>query len=172
MAYYYSHENLNDFKHGKGSDDAKLSELDIFSPLATQNEVQDVFWEKVYCNDGGLDSSSTEVQFEIKPSIPVISLADSWMEVDVRLQERKADGSIASPTAGTKVAPSNSVLYNLWKDLHIEINGNQVQNTHGLYHLQCYLMLLLNLSFNGLRKWELTGYYDDGNLNQTNPACT
>ena len=116
MAYYYSHENLNNFVHGQGADDARLSELDIFSPLATQNEVQSVFWEKVFCNDGGLDLSQTDVQFDLKPTISVTSLADSWMEVDLRIQQKTDDGS-RNPTKGTKVVPANSVLYNLWKGM-------------------------------------------------------
>ena len=117
MAYYYSHENLNNFVHGQGSDEAQLSELDIFSPLATQKEVESVFWEKVFCNKGGLDASQPDVLFEVKPSIPLISLADSFMEATVQLQKKTDTGS-ENPQATDKVAPSNSVLYNLWKGIY------------------------------------------------------
>ena len=92
----------------------ELSELDIFSAPAIQREVDGVFWDRVYCNESGLEISQNEVIFEIKPSLEVVSLADSYMEIVVRLQKETDDGP-KNPTAAEKVGIANNVMYTIWK---------------------------------------------------------
>ena len=167
-SYYYSHENLNHYVRGQGSSTAQMSELDLFSNLATQKEIESSYWEEIHCGEGGLDLSQNDVTFNIKPSIDMINLADSYMEATVSVQKVSATGS-ENPKEAETVNASNNVLYNLWKDLRIEINGKEIQSTHQLYFIEAYLLLLTNLSTDAMPKWRSAGLYEDEIVSQADP---
>ena len=57
MATHYSHEDLNYSIRSSGSNSVRLSDLDIFSPIAVQDEIEQCSWERVYPQDGSLDDS-------------------------------------------------------------------------------------------------------------------
>ena len=61
------------------------------------------------------------------------------------------------------------MIFLIFIDLTIEINGTQIESTFGLYWLQSYMMLLLSMSTAALGKWEIAGYYEDELLQQTDP---
>ena len=57
MASHYSHEDLNYSIRSSASQTVRLSELDIFSPIAIQEEVEGCSWERCYPQDGSLEDS-------------------------------------------------------------------------------------------------------------------
>ena len=115
MSYYYSHEALNYSPQTDGGPQAQISELDIFSRVGTQNEIESSHWEQIYSTEGSLDNTSNGVQFNIKPSIEWTSLADSTMVATLSLKKRDAAGKLSNPVESEKVFPCNSILYNLWR---------------------------------------------------------
>ena len=89
----------------------------------------------------------------------------------VSLKKKKtSDGSLVNPTAEEKVNVANNVLYAMFRDQFISVNGRQVQSSYQCFHIASYLTLLLNMAPQSLDKWGSTGYYDDTNLSQTNPT--
>ena len=114
MSYFYSHETLNHPVRVGGSPEVQLSENDLFSAPAIQREVDGVYWEKVFCHESGLDMSQDEVIFDVKPSMDAIQLADSYMDMTVKLQ-KITDAGPKKPTATEKVGITNNVLYSMWK---------------------------------------------------------
>ena len=105
MAYVYSSESLNNpirIEHPG----ATLSELDLFSSLPMCSEIESSYWEKVYAPENALEPSQTDVIFDIRPAMDAISLADSYMELEVQLQKRTDDGHV-NPGVTEKVNPSN-----------------------------------------------------------------
>ena len=91
MAYIYSHESLNNpirLEHSEVS----LSELDVFSDPPVQKDVIASYWEKIYCQEAALDPTQKEVAFECKPSMDCISLADSYLEIGLKLQKKSDSG--------------------------------------------------------------------------------
>ena len=115
MAYFYSHEKLNESPVGKGGKESVSSELNIFSHVATQSEIESVYWEPIYPNEGSLDSSKKGMTFTVKPSLDMTSLADSYMEVICSLKKISSSGEWSNPSDEEKVFPTNSVMYNLFK---------------------------------------------------------
>ena len=114
MSRFYTHDALNDPIRNVKSSGALLSELDLFSGPATQTEIEGCYWERVHCLEAGLDPTQKEVIFDCKPSLDVVSLFDSYLEIVCRIQ-KITDTGHRSPTAAEKVWPANNVLYTLWK---------------------------------------------------------
>ena len=170
MASYYSHESIDHAIRGQKGPDFQSSELDIFSTPSYQREIESSFFEEIYCHEGGLDNTQNEVIFTTKPTIELISLVDSYVTATVQIQKKKVGGGSESPTAAEKVNAANNVLYNLWKDFRISLNGTEIQTTHQLYFLETYIILLLNLSSDSYKKWEPCGYYGDEKVTQTDPT--
>ena len=158
MAYFYTHENLNYSIQSGASHNVHLSELDIFSPMAVQDQIESTCYEKVYPVTGTLDHSSPEVIFNIPPSTMLTSLCDSFMTAKVCLKKRNAAGTewIAPPDAD-HVNLVNNTLYSLFKDQMISINGHPVQSSYQCFHYQTYFLLLFGLSSDSLNKWEASG---------------
>ena len=131
MSYYYSHENLSSNVKGDHGAAPKIqfSELDIFSPTAVQGEIRSSFHERVYPIEGSLDESQPEIIFNIKPSSDLISLNDSFIVAEVKLLKKDTDKGIwVKPAASDLVTPANCVLYQLFKDQTIELNGKVRDN--------------------------------------------
>jgi hypothetical protein len=114
MSRFYSHDVMNDNIRNVKSEGTRLTELDLFSGPATQTEIEGCFWERVHCQEAGLEVSQSEIIFDCKPSLECISLFDSYLEVVVRLQ-CITDAGIRNPTAAETVGVTNNVLYSLWK---------------------------------------------------------
>ena len=115
MAYFYNHEALNYAPAPEHGPKAQLTELDIFSHVPTQNEIESVSWEQIFPNQGNLNPTSTSIQFLIKPTIEMISLADSYIVATLSLKKKAADGTLSNPSEEEKVFPCNSVIFNLFK---------------------------------------------------------
>ena len=123
-------ENLDYAPHGRDSR-AELSELDIFSHVATQSDIESVHWEPVYPAEGSLEAMKKALQFTVKPSIELISLADSWMELSCSLKKVSATGELSNPGEEEKVFPTNNILYSFWK-------GNFENYLKSLYFLDFF----------------------------------
>ena len=102
-----------------GGKNARLSDLDIFSHPAKQSDIESVYWEPVYPNEGSLDVSQKVMQFTVKPSMDMTSLADSYIEAIVSLKQKAANGVLTDPSG--KIFPCNNVLYNLWKVKYFDL---------------------------------------------------
>ena len=111
MAYVYTHENLNNPIRTADHANAKLSELDITSSPPLQTEIHGSYWEKYYCPDASFDKSRNEVHFEVKPSMDAISLADSYMELTLKLQKLTSSGSTDPDPTRDVVGITNNVIY-------------------------------------------------------------
>ena len=158
MAYFYSHENLNYSIQSGTSHNVHLSELDIFSPLAVQDQIESTCYERVYPTTGSLDESSPEVIFNIPTSTMLTSLCARFMTATVSLKKRNAAGTEwIAPPATDHVNLVNNTLYSLFKDQMITINGHPVQASYQNWHIQTYLLLLFGLSSDSLNKWEAAG---------------
>ena len=174
MSYVYDHEGLT-FGIRNKSSEVELSEFDIFSDCKYENTIERVYWEKIYCNEGGLvtlrDGGQDELVFQVKQHKDMVDLNDSYMGLTLRLRKYTDANGVTAPGATEKVFVSNMIMTALFTDLNIEINGTMVHNTHGLYFLQSYLQLLLHTSRDSLPKWEASAaYYNDTSLTATDPT--
>ena len=116
MTHYYSHENLSYPIQGEGPH-ATLSELDLFSRVPIQREVEKAFWEQVHCEKGGKSINQKEVIWQILPAAEYVDLNDSYMDVLINLRKKKPDGTFIKPTAAEKVNVINGILYGLFKGM-------------------------------------------------------
>ena len=107
MSYYYSHEFLNHPIKSHHGPESQLSELAIFDSPGIQNEVEQCYWDKVYCQEPGLDLSNDEVIFDVKPSNDPISLCDSYMQVKVKLQKLDDNDRPINPDPTTDFVGKN-----------------------------------------------------------------
>ena len=159
MMAYYTHENIDHPIRGQNSaPEILLSDLDFFSGVAIQKDIEASYHQEVFPNPGTLDQSQQEVIFETKPSIDLISLVDSYIEILVNIQKKQGNSSV-NPTAQEKVNVSNNVLFNLWQDMRLEVNNKEVHTSNQLFYLEAYIILLLSLSSDSLAKWETAGKF-------------
>ena len=164
MSYYFSHEGLTDSYRTKGSD-AEVSELDLFSSVSLQSSIDNAYYEVVYSNVGNLETTVPDVTFIAKGQNNLIDLNESYMEMVCQLL--KKDGTSGKIPADTEIVNATDLtMYTLFSYLVLSINGRQVNNSFHLYHLQCYLQLLTNMSPESLDKWRIAGYWGDANLTQ------
>ena len=120
MATYYSHEQLNYSVKPSKSQPVRLSELDIFSSVAIQEEIESSCHERCYSVQGSLDSSSPQVVFNIPPSTMMTSLSDSYMVATVSLKKYdSATKTWIAPADTEHVCPVNNLLYSLWKGMNV-----------------------------------------------------
>ena len=118
MATYYSHEQLNYSVKPSKSQPVRLSELDLFSSIGVQEEIEESFYERVYSVQGNLDQSSPQVVFNIPASTMMTSLNDSYMVATVHLKKYNDTTKVwEAPAATEHVCPVNNTLYSLWKGI-------------------------------------------------------
>ena len=110
MAFVYTHETLNNPIRTEHRN-AKLSELDLTGSPPLQTEIHGSYWEKYYCPDASLDKTIEDVHFEVKPSMDAISLADSYMELSLKLQKQTSSGAVDPDATRDVVGITNNVLY-------------------------------------------------------------
>ena len=122
MSYFYSHEDLNFSVRSSSNSKTKNSQLDIFSQISTDSEIQSVFWEKTRCPADDLDISKPSVTFQINPSSDVTDLSDSYWSGTLKLQKKKADGGWENLGPDDKVAPVNNYFYALWEDQFLKVS--------------------------------------------------
>lgn len=135
----YSHETLN--YPIKNNADVSLSEFHLFSKVNFQGQVQSNTVESIYPTQGTLDHSAPNLEFKVRPSLDLTDLSDSWLELDVGLIKTSDDNKV--PTAADKVTPCNNIMYNCFKSLNIELNGQPMHSNWNLYHLQSYIQVII-----------------------------
>ena len=155
-----------------GSDaPASLGELDLFSTIPHQNEIQGDLFDKVWPTQGSLERSNPDVTFQVHPSPHFTDLSSSFFEFDVKLEKLKfPTGKSATITADDKISVCNFVAATLWKDLSLSIAGTPVVPCHGLAMFENYLKLRTQCSTPALAKWEQAGWYNDKLQSEANPA--
>ena len=172
MASYYSHENIDHPVKGRHtSAEIRVGDLDLFSEIGINHEIESSYYEPTFANKGGLDTTQNEVIYEVKPSVDLISLVDSYVEAVLSIQKKDGTDS-KDPPSEEKVFASNNCLGNLWRDMRISLNGTEIQAGNGLYYVENYIMLLLSLSSEALPKYQSAGYYSDLMVSQADPTVT
>ena len=124
MAYYYSHEDLN-FSVRSGGPRTKNSQLQIFSEISTDNEIEDVFWEIARYPADDLDISKPSVTFHIQPSSYLTDLSDSYWSGTLKLLKQKTDGTWEKLGPDDKVAPCNNFWYAMWQDQFLKVRERE-----------------------------------------------
>jgi len=134
-----------------------------------QTSIDNAYYETLYCGEGNLNPTVPDVTFIAKGQNNLIDLNNTYMSMTCQLLKVAADGTGKPPASTEIVGATDLTMYTIWSDLVLYINGRQVNNSFHLYHLQCYLQLLTNMSSDAIEKWRVAGYWGDENLTQVAP---
>ena len=78
MATYYSHEDLNYSIKPANSQSVHLSELDLFSSVATQEQIESTCHERIHCIEGSLEESNPQVKGREVGRLERFEKLDEW----------------------------------------------------------------------------------------------
>ena len=147
---YYSHEALNFPLAGSDGGNVSLPECDIFSSIPDQASVESSLYDTVFCEDGNLLTTSSELRFTSKPSLAFTDLGESYIFLEMVLVK---DGAVPAITDADKVIVSNMISVVPFRDLQIFICGKPINSCFQNYLYECYLRVMTEISDEALTKW-------------------
>ena len=158
---------MTSFIGNKDGFDCSISSLDIFSPVLTQEEVSEGFWEPI-APKNTLDNRS--IEFEVNAAGPLfMDPQHSYVKMKLRIVNTDNTPLVAD----AEVSTINYIATTLWKQVDLYMNNDLIQSSNH-YHYQGKLEVELSYNETSKNSWLQSGlfYKDTANhfndLNNTN----
>ena len=163
MSKVETHEPLNNPVLGS-SNRLGISELDLFSTIPQQDDIQKVIYETFWPQTGSLLDTNPKCVFVTHPSEYFTDLSDSYFRLEVQLTKtpdpaKKDDTAVIGAEDLANVA--NLAAFSLWKDLTLYIAGRKVTTNYGYYYYESYLKILTQCTEEAKKKWCVAGFYSE-----------
>ncbi len=122
------------------SNECAKSELDIFAIPPTQTSLEEAVWDTIipHSNFG----ANNTVRFDV-PCTSTQYLDLSQTELHVVVSLLKNDKTGVTEEIAKKLSVANNLLHSIFKQIHVSLNGTNVENSNDSYAYRAYLENLL-----------------------------
>ena len=122
--------------------DCIKSELDIFQEYPQDLSNSEGWWS--YYSATGLTVNQGEILIDIPSTEYYIDFSACSLYVKVKIYDSSKTLLDAFDTVNCPISPTNNFLHTVFKQINVDINGTNIENTNLTYPYKAYILNLLN----------------------------